>query len=939
MNMQAFMAAVLFSTAALPAYAQTDPAREVAPADGWAAMAGGTSGGSTASSDQIYTVTNRRQLLNAIATGGSRPKIIKVVGTIDMSEGVPFVDEADQDQRGQVRLPSNTTLIGAGAGAGLVNGRIEINGVGNVIVRNLKIVAPCDVAPVWDPDDGSTGSWNAAYDAIAIQGAEHVWIDRNTITDVPVTDDTLPIENGKIKQCHDGAIDITRGANYVSVTYNVFDRHDKTMLIGHSDSNTADSGRFKITIANNVFTAVSQRVPRARFGQVHVFNNYFTGSKAASVYKHSYSVGVGTGAQIISHANVFAVTGATGCSSVVTAFNANAVSAFSDTGSQLNGAPLDNCAMNGSVGWTIPYAFKPRPAALVKANALAKAGAGKICTKIAGTGNIVVEPGALVPAKGSSGVHADTSLLIGFDDTPTLGTSGTITVRRASDDVIVDQIDISEAPSATDTQTTIARTNLEIDALGLGAMPDNAARARFVWYRPVTITGNAARIKLRSNKLAFGTTYVVTVDGGVLSGTIGGAPFTGISASDGWGFTTRNEPASYTNVVVDDDGADADFRTLQGALNWVMQRCSRGSSSSFGCNTVATAKTVELRNGNYPELAILRNVSNLTIVGESREGVRVGTDNFESLNSGSGGTSTSPGTALTTGGRVRGHRVLGGGRSVLLVESSDLLTLRNFTLENPHERAPLYDNQAETLYFNTSTTPAAGRLIGREMNFLSQQDTLQLKGYVWMYRSLVAGNVDYIWGSVRAALFEQCEIRSVFDPSSNSPGYILQARAIAGDTGFVFLDSTLSSGPGVTSAYLARSGGTASTTYIDNIAFINNRIDSHILPVGWCAGTGTSRTGTGTGTCGSNPPPWAGTADGGATDVAGWRELGSMDLDGAPLDVSGRLGVATVTASGTPVNVQLAKQLSSTEGLATRAEIFRNSTIATGSPGGWVPAP
>lgn len=130
-------------------------------------------------------------------------------------------------------------------------------------------------------------------------------------------------------------------------------------------------------------------------------------------------------------------------------------------GSQLNGAALDTCPVNDAVSWTVPYAFTPRPAALAKTNALAKAGAGKI------------------------------------------------TVRRASDNVIVDQIDISNAPSATDTQTAIPRTNLEIDALGLGAMPDNAARARFVWYRPITVSGNAARIKLRSNKLAFDTTYVV----------------------------------------------------------------------------------------------------------------------------------------------------------------------------------------------------------------------------------------------------------------------------------------------------------------------------------------------------------------------------------------------------------------------------------------------
>jgi len=373
---------------ALPAFSQTDPAREAAPPDGFAALGGGTPGGSAAAAAQIYTATNRQQLLTALANGGSLPKIVKVVGRIDMSEGQPFASRADQDQRAAVRLPSNTTLIGAGPGAGLVNGRIEIIGVANVIVRNLHIAAPCDVAPVWDPTDGATGSWNAAYDAISIQGAERVWIDRNTITDAPLTDDQLPVENGKPRQCHDGAIDITRGANYVTVSHNLIDKHDKTMLIGHSDSYTADIGRLKVTIANNVFSNVTQRVPRVRYGQVHLLNNYHVGSKTASPYAHSYAVGIGTGARVISQANVHAIAGAApGCASVLQTLNADAASAFADSGSTLNGAPLGSCPVSSAVGWSLPYAVTPRPAALVKANALARAGAGKLTTRPAATGD------------------------------------------------------------------------------------------------------------------------------------------------------------------------------------------------------------------------------------------------------------------------------------------------------------------------------------------------------------------------------------------------------------------------------------------------------------------------------------------------------------------------------------------------------------------------
>ncbi len=919
----------------LPALA-VDAALQTAPADGWGA---GTVGGSAATPEHIFTVHNRAELLNALANAGNAPKILKVAGTIDMTEGTPFASTADQKVRARVRLTSNTTLIGEGPGAGFVNAWIDISGVSQVIVRNLHIVAPCDVGPVWDPTDGALGNWNSQFDAIGIVTASQVWIDHNTVTDAPVTDDTLPIENGKTKQCHDGAIDITKGADLITVSYNVVTRHDKSMLVGSSDTATTDAGKLRITLANNVFDGVTQRVPRVRFGQVHLFNNYFVGSKTANPYPHSYSIGAGKAANVLSQANVFAIDGAAGCDSVVTYPSADHSGVFQDSGSTLNGAPLGACNVQAGAAFTPGYAYKPRPVALVKANALAQAGAGKLSTQISGSGNVGDVAGTKVPAANEANVHVDTRLSLSFDAPPTIGAAGKVSVYRTSDDTLVDSIDLSTAPSSTDTQAVLPRSNLEIDALGLGAMPEGPTWARYIWYRPVSVRGSTASIRLHNNRLDFGTSYYVTVDASVLAGTIKGAPFAGIGKADGWKFTTRAAPASLTTVSVDDSGTTADFRTLQGALNWVMKNCSTNSPAANGCNTVATPKTISLANGNYSELNLLRKVANLRIVGESRDGVVVGDENFESLNSGSGASSAAAGTALSTSGRTAGHRVLGGGRAAFLVESSDLLTLQNFTLKNPHERSTALDNQAEAIYFNTSTTAAAARLIARQMAFLSQQDTLQLKGYNWFYQSLVAGNVDFIWGSVMASLFEDCEIRSVADPASGSAGFVLQSRATAGDKGFVFLNSRLTADPAVSQAYLARSGGTTATAYTDNIAFVNTRMGPHILPVGWCVGSGTSKTGTGTGGCGSNPPPWSGAADGGATDRAGWREFGSMDLAGAPLDVSGRLGVAPVKVNGVATDVVLAKVLGSDVGLATRAEVFQNSTIATGAPGGWVPAP
>ncbi len=103
--------------------------------------------------------------------GGVDSKIIKLVGVLDMSEGQPYASNADQAARGAVRLKSNTTLIGD-ANSGIVNGHIILSNVSQIIIRNLKLVNPCDVAPVWDPNDGSSGNWNSAFDAISVTRLE-----------------------------------------------------------------------------------------------------------------------------------------------------------------------------------------------------------------------------------------------------------------------------------------------------------------------------------------------------------------------------------------------------------------------------------------------------------------------------------------------------------------------------------------------------------------------------------------------------------------------------------------------------------------------------------------------------------------------------------------------------------------------------------------------
>ena len=101
----------------------------MAPKTGWAGQGSGTTGGSTAAASAVSVVKNATELLAAIEAGGSSAKIIKVYGTIDMAgydNGGAFKSTSDQAKRGRVELDSNTTLIGMGADAGLVNGFVHI---------------------------------------------------------------------------------------------------------------------------------------------------------------------------------------------------------------------------------------------------------------------------------------------------------------------------------------------------------------------------------------------------------------------------------------------------------------------------------------------------------------------------------------------------------------------------------------------------------------------------------------------------------------------------------------------------------------------------------------------------------------------------------------------------------------------------------------------
>ncbi|MGJ6964602.1 RICIN domain-containing protein [Streptosporangium sp. G11] len=227
----------------------------------------GTSGGT---GGQTVTVGNYAQLAAAVAD--DTPRIVRVSGTIS-GGGADMLD-----------VGSNKTIIGVGTNATISGFGLDVNGWGpeevawggdlcdpaerdrfthvqNVIIRNLSFR-------------------NSPDDSVNVQCySHHVWIDHNTF--YPAAD---------------GSVDIKRGSDLATVSYNRYAGTDKSMLLGHSDSNgSQDTGYLNVTYHHNWFDGSNTRHPRVRFGYAHVFANY--------VDVDDYFIGLGVNGKIYAESN------------------------------------------------------------------------------------------------------------------------------------------------------------------------------------------------------------------------------------------------------------------------------------------------------------------------------------------------------------------------------------------------------------------------------------------------------------------------------------------------------------------------------------------------------------------------------------------------------------------------------------------------------------
>jgi pectate lyase len=385
-----FVAGIACS-AHLPAH---DLGREVLePGNGWAAFGSGVTGGSAAELGQVYRVRTRSQLIAALNNGvypppssnpSDEPKIIYVEGTIDANvdddnrplactdyyrdgytleaflaaydpavwgrnppsgplEDARIASRNAQQARVRIRIGSNTTIVGVGKNPVIKGAWFDIRGTANVpnsrsniIIRNLTFRDTYDCFPAWDPNDGALGSWNAQYDSISLRDTNNVWIDHNMFEDRETADDKQPRHFGVVYQVHDGLLDITNASDLVTVSWNRFRNHDKALLIGSSDSASADRGKLRVTLHHNVFERIGQRAPRVRFGQVHLYNNFYD---VRATPNYQYSWGVGIESAIYAEENFFLAAPSFTPARVLGRFNGTALSA---SGTLILGPPVRN---------------------------------------------------------------------------------------------------------------------------------------------------------------------------------------------------------------------------------------------------------------------------------------------------------------------------------------------------------------------------------------------------------------------------------------------------------------------------------------------------------------------------------------------------------------------------------------------------------------------
>lgn len=184
----------------------------------------------------------------------------------------------------ELMVNSNKTIDGRGVVVHIAGGAgITLQFVQNVIIHNIRIhdIVPGNGGLIRDSVDHYGYRTRSDGDGISIFASSNIWIDHVSMW-----------------SCTDGLIDAIMGSTAITISNSHFTRHNEVMLFGASEVHTIDR-LMQITVAFNHFgQGLVQRMPRCRWGFIHVVNNDYT-------HWQKYAIGGSSKPTIISQGNRF----------------------------------------------------------------------------------------------------------------------------------------------------------------------------------------------------------------------------------------------------------------------------------------------------------------------------------------------------------------------------------------------------------------------------------------------------------------------------------------------------------------------------------------------------------------------------------------------------------------------------------------------------------
>lgn len=181
-------------------------------------------------------------------------------------------------------MTSDKTIDGRGVQVRIAYGAgITIQFVHNVIIHNIWIhnIIPRSGGLIRDSVEHMGLRTQSDGDAITVYSSNHVWIDHVSLS-----------------KATDGLIDVIEGSTAITISNCKFNHHNDVMLLGAHDGQSKDA-IMQVTVAFNKFgIGLIQRMPRVRWGFVHVVNNDYS-------HWELYAIGGSAHPTIISQGNRF----------------------------------------------------------------------------------------------------------------------------------------------------------------------------------------------------------------------------------------------------------------------------------------------------------------------------------------------------------------------------------------------------------------------------------------------------------------------------------------------------------------------------------------------------------------------------------------------------------------------------------------------------------